>query len=304
MRSRPLRSLLIGDVDHYASEYIFGVNQAMTLLGHWHATVNIRQDIGVIVRKVLQVQPDIIFGHMLLWAPNGQTDFLLQMCTEAKALWGTKVVIHDGDARVETRHPHDISQAVDLALCNHTVPREPWKIRQINWPYFAFVQKEIADSHPDFVCDLAFAGRRGGGIYDQRTQLLSILHARLGDRFKEFPTESVQHTLFRTAELAASAQAVLGYGRPDAPGWLDVRVFQYPGAGGVLLHDDTGGFLEPYRHFIPYERHNSDSILEALDQAKRYGSMIRAEAFAYVQSNHSSVARVRQVLREVDLSAH
>ena len=155
---RPLRSLLIGDIDHYPSEYAFGVNQAMTMAGHWHSTVNIRQDIGTIAKRVREVQPDVIWGHMLLWAPGSEggtkTVDLLCLCEEWKAKRGTKVLLHDGDARLDTRFPCDISPAVDLALCNHTAPRPQWCIPTLRWPYFCFYQPTLAEAVDEYRCDL------------------------------------------------------------------------------------------------------------------------------------------------------
>ena len=297
---RPLRSVLIGDVDHYPSEYIFGVNQGMTILGHWHRTVNVRQPIDVIAKVLGEVDPDLIWGHMLLWSPAGaaHTRQLLSLCADWRRKRGATVVLHDGDARQETRFPYDISAAVDVALCNHTADRGTWRIPQLHWPYFAFYQSTMASPHPEWACDLFFAGRVGEGIYTARTQLLSTLQQVLSAKGLTFRCcVTGPHTLFRTPEVAASATAVLGHGRgPEAPGWVDVRVFQYPGAGGVLLHDDVGGFLEPYQHYVPYKWGDLESILAGIEYARAHGAKLRQEAFRFVQARHSSVIRVQQVL--------
>jgi len=305
-RARPLRSALIGDCDFYCSEVIFGVGQALALAGAWHTTINIRQDIGTIAKRLREMDPDICWTHMLLWSPGSQgtskTTDLLCLLSDWRAKRGTKVFLHDGDARGETRFPTDISPAVDLALCNHTADRSAWKIPQLHWPYFAFYQKEIAQPVPEYTCDLAFAGRLDGGpMYQARTELVYGLQDKLGARMKVFPGGD-QHTLFRTPELAASAGAILGYGRPERNGWLDVRVLQYPGAGGVLLHDDVGGLLEPGVHYVPYQSGQRDSVLEALAIAKETGPAIRAAAFTFVQEHHSATARVRTALAAVGLT--
>lgn len=306
--TRPLRSVLIGDVDYYPSEYAFGVNQAMTRAGHWHTSVNIRHDLGAISKRVHEMQPDVIWGHMLLWAPGPSSKMVDLLCalSDWRAKWGTKVFLHDGDARAETRFPEDVSPAIDVALCNHTADRSAWKIKQLHWPYFAFDQSTLADPDPAFACDLAFAGRLDTGpLYQPRTELVLKLKQRLGARMRVFPTEAVTHTLYLTAVLAPSANTVLGFGRPERNGWLDVRVFQYPGAGAVLLHDDVGGLLEPFSHYVPYERLNVDAVLE---QVERYAqdltgrAAIRQRAFAHVQQHHSATARVRAALAAVGLT--
>jgi hypothetical protein len=319
--TRPLRSLLIGDVDHYPSEFALGVNQGMTRAGHWHTTVNVRATVTTIARRLSEVQPDVIWGHMLLWAPPGEgeptevrrgmtwkTAGLLDLCHTWKQR-GTCVLIHDGDARTETRCPMNVSDAIDLALCNHTADRSAWKIPQLHWPYFAFDQARLADPVPEFACDLAFAGRLSTeGIYADRTKLVLTLKAHLGDRMKLFSGDTGTHTLYRTPELAVSAGAVLGYGRPDRNGWLDVRTFQYPGAGGILLSDDVGGFLEPWVHYLPYESGDLDSILRLMELVtdppwiEDNGAALRHNAAHHVQTHHSATARVRQALLAVGLT--
>jgi hypothetical protein len=297
-----LRSVTIGNFD-YPSEFNMGIKQAMSALGHHHVDVEIKLPIDEIKRKVDEVKPTIIFGHMLLWAPGKNTPDLLNLCTKWKQK-GTKIVIHDGDCREAPRFPQDVSYAIDACLCNHAYDRSVWNIKQIRWPYFAFLQKEIAQPHPDFICDLLFAGRKGPGMYEERTMMiddLSLRFSRKSGVFKVFPGGSIRHTLLRTPEVAASAGAVLGYGRPDAQGWTDVRVFQYPGAGGVLLHDDADEWLEPMEHYIPYESGNVDSIIEAAILAREIGPYIRKTAFEYVQSYHTCVDRVIQVLEELEI---
>jgi hypothetical protein len=327
--TRPLRSVLIGDVDHYPSEFAFGVNQALTRAGHWHTSVNIRQDVGVIAKRLSEMQPDVIWGHMLLWAPGEalaplghgrlpselqragltlKSALLLDLCLDWRKR-GAKVLIHDGDARTDTRVPIDLSPAVDLALCNHTADRSAWKIPQLHWPYFAFDQDQMADPNPDFVCDLAFAGRLSPeGIYADRTRLVMELKAKLGERMKVFPNESIAHTLYRTPELAVSARAILGYGRPDRNGWLDVRTFQYPGAGGILLSDDDGGFLTTSgsSFWFSYPAGSVDGVLEMVEWMTKWKTgwraELRARAFQFVQQHHSATARVRQALAAVGVT--
>lgn len=299
--TRPLRSLLIGDVDYYPSEYIFGVAQGMTLLGHWHTSINLRAGIDTIAGRIRLVRPDVLWGHMLLWPPAPTSAVaLLDLCEHARKSYGTKVLIHDGDARPETRWPHDISSAVDLALCNHTAPRAAWNIPTLRWPYGAFVQAEPAQRQLDLACDLFFAGRLGEGIYRERSMFVETLRRHLGPAFRAV-TSGGEHTLFRTPEVSASANAILGWGRPEASGWIDVRVFQYPGAGGVLLHDDAGGYLEPDVHYLSVQRGDVDSVLAAIEVAKGYGPDIRDAAFTYVQGHHTWTHRVLQALEAVDV---
>jgi hypothetical protein len=301
---RPLRSLMLGDCDHYLSPYIFGVQQGMTRLGHWHSQVSIRQPVDVISHRISDLKPDVLWTHMLLWPPQGSPSVeQLLGIVERAVRAGSRVVIHDGDYKPAIRHPVDISGWCSLALCNHTFDRSAWKVPTLQWPYFAFTQDAIAEPVAGLRCGLFFAGTTSTGpVYQARTAFLGAVRARGIDL--KIPDDG--NTLFRTAEIAASADAVLGFGRPGATGWVDTRVFQYPGAGGILLHDDVAGFLVPGEHFIPYSSGKPESLLEALRRLRAMSvaerQALRRRAFAFVQANHSSVARARHVLDRLGTS--
>lgn len=332
---RPLRSLMLGDTDHYFSPYIFGVNQACGELGIWHSQVSLRWGAETVEKRVIEVQPDILWTHMALWPPRkGALQWeLIDICRAAKKR-GSRVILHDGDPKERTRSPYDLSDFITLALCNHKHDRSLWKVPTIFWPYAAFGQKGIAKPNPRFACDIAFAGRvvyptafeelplgnqqlppwcewwnrmhRGQepGAYEDRTSIILNLEAHHGLHTRVFNSANKINTLLMTPELSASALAVLGFGRPDPGGWIDTRVFQYPGAGAILLHDDVGGLLEPNVHYISHEG-TSSSIIETVERLKRTPKAermkIRLQAFDYVQKHHSWIARVRQVLKEISL---
>ena len=301
-----LRSLMVGDCDHYLSPYIFGVSQGMARLGHWHSQISIRNPIGVIEQRIADLRPHILWTHMLLWPPHDSPPVRkLVEVVERAARDGARVVIHDGDYKGPTRHAEDISGWCAVALCNHTFDRAAWKAPTLRWPYFAFAQDEIAAPRDALRCGLFFAGTIGQGpVYEARTALLDAVR-KAGVTIR-VPTPAEGNTLFRTAEIAASADAVLGFGRPGTPGWVDTRVFQYPGAGAILLHDDVGGYLEPWAHFVPYRSGDPDSVAEAMGRLRAATpgerARLRSRAFRFVQERHSSVARGAEVLRFVGLS--
>lgn len=298
-----MRSLMLGDCEHYVSPYMRGVAQAMRILGHEHLEVSIRLPARTIEKRMREWRPDILWTHMLLWAPPGSPHVDHLIAIVAGQTWnGARVVIHDGDAKPATRYPRDISSWCDLALVNHAYDRSAWCVPTVRWPYFAPVQDKIAAPAAAFRCGLFFAGSGGGAMYAARAKLIAAIQSR-GVKVRQ--PKAGENTLDRTAEVAASADAVLGFGRPDAPGWVDTRVFQYPGAGGILLHDDVQGYLEPWTHYVPYESGSADGVVDALARlrAKSPGERMamRRRAFAHVQERHSSVARVRQVFAHLEM---
>lgn len=269
----------------------------MALHGAWHREVSILADPGEIDQQVREMCPDVVWTHMLLWPPaNGPAGIadLLGMA-ERWRRGGTFVLVHDGDPRPRTRFPQDVSSAVDLALLNHDRAVSEWRVPTLRWRYGALVQAEIAEPLEAFRTDLVFAGLlRDGELYGPRTACVQELARRLGLRV--YPDASGLNNRFQTPEMAASATAIIGFGRPEAPGWIDTRVFTVPGAGGVLIHDDAGGILEPGRHYVPCVRYDVDSIATALEIAKREGGRIRCEGFAFVQAHHTYRERCQEVL--------
>lgn len=295
---------MLGDCDHYASPYMRGVAQAMALLGHQHAELSIRSPTRHLEQRIRLWRPDLLWTHMLLWPPAGSPPIdNLVAIVAAAAKRGVRVVIHDGDAKAPTRCPRDISSWCSLALVNHAHDRSAWRAPTLRWPYFAAAQKEMAAPVAALRCDLFFAGTVGGGIYSARSALLEAVRSA-GINLRT-PVAG-ENTIDRTPEIAASSGAVLGFGRPGVPGWVDTRVFQYPGAGGILLHDDVQGYLEPWTHFVPYESGSVDGVVDALERLRALNDGSRLElrrrAFAHVQERHSSVARVRQVLAHLEIA--
>lgn len=304
MTTRPLRSLLLGDTDHYFSPYVFGVAQGCHALGLWHSQMSLRQPPGVLLRRVLDVRPDLLWLHMGLWPPTPKVtnvEHIAGICRRAMS-FGAKVLLHDGDVKPRTRYPQDVSGFVSLALCNHRHPRAEWNIPTLYWPYAAFLQDDIAPARDDLRCDLAFAGKAAKGIYDQRSRMVQQLRERLDMKVYD-PAEA--NTMFLTPEIASSSTAVLGFGRPDQADWIDTRVFQYPGAGGILLHDDVKGFLEPWRQYVPYKTGDIESVVEAVQRLKTMDEKerwyIREEAFHYIQLHQTWTARVREVLKTLEV---
>lgn len=287
----------------YLSSYVLGVAQAMGQLGHWHREVSVLDDPDRIARQLEEMRPDILWTHTIPWVPRGAPSpgWLL---LEQLAAWrrrGARVVLHDGDPRTATRYPHDLGQSMDLALCNHSLPRFEWRIPAVRWPYAAMAQRHIGEPVDGLRCGLLFAGivRQDDGLYAGRSEVLGQLRARLGEQLT-IRTATVNDRM-QAADVAASARAVLGFGRPEVPGWTDTRIFQYPGAGGVLLHDDAAEFLIPGGHFVPFRREataeaTASAIAEAWSTVGHEEGELRARAFEHIQAHHTWRHRVVQAL--------
>ncbi len=293
---RPLRSVFLGN-PRYLSVYGLGVQQAMGILGHWHRVVSLFDPLPEVVKQIAEMAPDVIWTHMALWPPHGGLS--ADQVAEVIAPWknrGAAVFLHDGDPRVRTTQL-DVPGIFSVALVNRT-DGDYWKIPSVRWPYAAMVQREIAAPQSEWACDLLFAGiLRGDGLYGERTRLVQALQNCLGSGMRVIsPSIGERNNRMLVADVAPSAGAVLGFGRPEVTGWIDTRVFQYPGAGGILIHDDAGEFLRPGEHYLKFDRADPvNSVLRAVEQAKQDPG-IRERAFRFVQDNHTWVHRVERAL--------
>lgn len=300
---RPLRSVMLTN-SAYVSSYVLGVAQAMGQLGHWHREASLLGGRDLVARQFEEMRPDVIWTHTVPWVPRDAADpgwVYLDLLADWRRR-GARVLLHDGDPRAATRHPHTLAGSFDLALCNHSLDRAAWRVPTLRWPYGAMAQRAIAAPIESLRCGLLFAGitRKDEALYSPRTELLGLLRERLGDSLT-VRTGGVNDRM-QAADVAASAQAVLGFGRPEVPGWVDTRCFQYPGAGGVLLHDDAAEFLVPGAHFVPFTRgatteETASNVLEAFARVGHEEGEIRARAFAHVQAHHTWRHRVEQVFQ-------
>lgn len=319
---RPLRSVMLCQ-PRYLSAYVLGVAQAMGLRGDWHRQVSIFDDAASIAQQIAEMAPDVIWTHCVVSPPEGacKAEELASILSTWKRR-GAVVFLHDGDPRARAIGV-DVPACFSMALVNRNHEARDnryWGVPWLRWPYAAMVQREMVPPRPE--CDLLFAGllRRdpegAPGLYGTRTAVVWELHHRLWPRMQLVsPGAGDINNRMQVADVAARAGAVLGFGRPEVPGWVDTRCFQWSGAGGVLIHDDAAEFLTPGEHYLPFERvtytdtpesgppvtrismePTVDNILRCVERAKVEGPAIRERAFAHVQRHHTWVNRVEQAL--------
>jgi hypothetical protein len=305
--NQQLRIATLGDYSRYYSALLYGTMEGSILLGAWFRPIDLYSSTPESIEKQIDFfRPHLLFCHCIF-----NTDLineeLWNVLARAKSK-GTVILYHQGDARKYPRYDGDISRFVSGALMNHKLfePFESmWKVPCTYWPYAAFVQKELVLlKTPEFECDVAFTG----GLADDpasvhhypRTQFIRDLQRESGLNVKVFPNEQIINTRFQTPELSASAEAVLGVQMGvDIPGYIDVRPFQYIGAGALYFHDSESEVEKTFisgEHFVSYKRGNIGSFL---DQFKRFtgvnkkeGDKVRLAGWRFCQENHSTKVRV------------
>jgi hypothetical protein len=183
-----------------------------------------------------------------------------------------------------------------LALVNHGYDRSAWGVPTLRWPYFAPAQDEIAAPVDRCAASSSSPAPSGGGIYAARSALLEAIRAR-GVAMQQ--PDAGDNTLDRTAEIAASADAVLGFGRPRSRAGCDTRVFSTPAPAGSSCTTTCRATSSHGCTTCPTSRANVLRRRGAGAAAHDVGGGADGappSAFSHVQEHHSSVARVRQVL--------
>jgi len=313
---KQLRAVILGDFANYLSYFTYGALEGAIRCGVWTRPVYLfNQTLDKIESQIDFMKPHFILMHCVFnrFPPGGNLkthphyrEQVFDLLRKIKKKYGTKIIYHMGDARTEPRYSYDISDFIDFALINHNLTKkfsDIWKIPCFHWPYMCLYQCTISDQDSKFKCVLAFTGLLGDNEHHfSRNQFIQKLRDKLN--IKIFPNQETGNTRFQTADLASSAKAVLGYQMgKNIPLYLDVRPWQYIGAGALYFHDKCDAmdyFFEDNKHYVSYERDDIDSFMEKynyyIDKYPGKGNKIRGEGFLYCQKHHSTKERIQSVL--------
>lgn len=303
---RPIRIVTLGDWSNYFSYFLAGTQE-----GAIHNDCLFRPiDIGLSKEKIInclaQFRPNILFCHCI-FSNNFRPQEQFEVLETVRKRFGTKVYYHLGDARTEPRYPQDISRFVDVCLVNQTGNLQKfsdiWKVPTYYWPYGCFKQKEIAVIDPKFRHNLVFTGRLASkGVHEGRSKFVQELKKVLPD-LALYPNQEYPDTKLLTADIAASSKAVLGVcAGYDIEGYIDVRPFQYPGAGGFLFqryYQGMGKLFENKKHLVWFADYDINNFLglygEYMGKPEAM-NRIRKDGFAFCQKHHSMQVRVKSVI--------
>jgi len=122
-----------------------------------------------------------------------------------------------------------------------------------------------------------------------------------------YSDKEISNSRFSTPVIAASSSVIIGTQLDDdSSGYIDVRCFQYIGAGALYFHEKCKSieqFFQDGVHYVGYEHMNVDSFLFNYEhyviERPEKGAMIREEGFNNCQENHNTMKRVKQALRWV-----
>lgn len=308
---RPIRIAVLGDWDLYFSYFLNGMQEGAIRNGCWFRPLNIRSPWDKIRENIWEFRPDILGCHMIFSKePHGPEKHLMEFAKFKKTL-NTAIFYHAGDVRTEPRYPDDISKSIDFCLVNQTESLSKfsnyWKVPCYYWPYGCLHQDSIAAVDGRFEHNLVFTGRLSSSptsIHRQRTEFIEKIQALMP--ITTYPNKEYPDTKLLTAEISASAKAVLGVCTGyDIAGYMDVRPMQYPGAGAFLLQRRYKGMervIVDKQHMVLFRSDDPNNFVELYNDwmAKpKEISRIRKSAFEFFQKYHSYERRVQDILNLV-----
>lgn len=300
-----LRVVTLGDFHNYYSYFLAGSSEGAVLNGAWHYSIALfGQTLDNIKKQLDFFKPQIVLCHCIFNQRPHNRDEVFTLLRWIRNKLKAFVFYHMGDARSEPRYPHDISDIVDAVLLNRRDMswEKIWKVQCYHWPYMALDQDEISLPLPSHKWDVVFTGslNPGEGHHRSRSELVEKLKQGTV-KVKTFPDTEFGNTRFMTPEISSSSNIILGTQMGgDISGYLDVRPFQYSGAGALYFHDkhpNMDMFFEDGVHYVSYK--NSADFFgkhkyytENKDDAKK----IRESAFKFSQRWHSSKVRMKYVI--------
>lgn len=302
---RQWRVVGLGNYTEYYSYFLFGIMQGTILNEHLFRAVSLfGQSLNQIYEQIIWFKPHLVLAHMIFNRQPHNINDVMNMLKKVRG-HGIKVGYHAGDARPTPRFEGNITNVVDFALCNHNLMDKYssiWGVPCYYWPYQALNQPGMGDRDDRFKCQVAFTGSLEDNIHHApRAKFVKSLKGRLN--IVNFPTPDSGNTRFQTADLAVTADCVLGFQMGlDIPGYIDVRPWQYIGAGALYFHDEhytIDKFFIPGSHYIPFKRNDPDDFIAKyihyVIEHPEEVTEIRTNGFKYCQRYHSSKERMAGV---------
>lgn len=308
---KQIRVAVLGDYINYYSYFVYGVMEGAIRCGTWFRPIPIFHiPYEHIWQQIDFFKPNILFCHCIFnRSPWNREKFLSDLAEWRKKL-NIFVCYHAGDARLTPRYEKPINDYVDLVLCNNTnlgFLENIWKVPCINWPYMALYQDQISDVDKNFETELTFTGSLStkdceSVHHTPRTEFIERIQDKI--KIKVYPDIKIGNSRFFTDVVASSSKGVLGFQMGlDVPGYLDVRPFQYIGAGALYFQDkhphiDT--IFSDKIHYVGFDRDNVEDFMDKynhfVNKRPSEGDFIRRNGFNFCQKFHSTKNRVQKVI--------
>ena len=251
-------------------------------------------------------KPDILFTHMTFHRqhPLGR---MFQIFQDLRVKHNVIIIHTVQDAIYVPRYDGDVSFSFDIAFMGQTENLKNWsnywKIPTFYWPYSSMYQEKMADVDPELCFDApVFTGSHD--LHPDRRDFITNLRKIMPIYIVK--TNSPYNLRNKTAELSVSTSCILGLCTGyDIAGYMDVRPFQYLGAGAFMISRKFDGQEKyiPDNLYIPF--YSYDDPEEVLDHYIEWESKpkekqkMKEKAFKYMQKYNNNIIRCNEALDNI-----
>lgn len=303
-----MKAVILGNTKLNYSWFVLTFRQGLKLNGVEVKEIDYKStSLAQIKNKILDIKPDLIFTHLSFHSHIYPTPSVLQLFKELKNKIDVKIIHTCNDARKKDRYMGDLRGSFDAALVGTysmvTNCTDAFKIPVFYVPYSSLTYDKLAIPDPKLMFNIpVFTGSPGAhrtGWADNRADFIERLQKIMP--IKIFKTQSDEDLRKRTPELSVSAKCILGlcvgY---EIDGYIDVRPFQYLGTGAFMIMRKFMNMdkVIPDDLYVPFYDYNDPEAVKNLWNywKNKDNSERRIKAFDYIQQNHSSKVRIKQVL--------
>jgi len=300
------RVFIIGNWALQYSWFIRTFREGFERLGYDVYGMDLRQNqdrVDMIYDYMRELKPTYIFDHMSFrkWPYQQQLfDVFHKMRKQ-----GSKVVHVLGDAYLE-RYRKDLSDMFDCVLLGKTQNMKrlssEWKVPIHYCLYSSLIYPVISRPIKELSYDeLVFTGNPN--IHQDRSKFLRRLREIMP--LKIFQTQGPNDKRNLTRELSISAKAILGACTGyDVNGYVDVRPFQFLGAGACMIMRKFKDMdkIFPEDIYYPFDSYDDPYVVKELfERACKENTMpMRKRAFEFIQTYHNCKKRMSDVIEVIE----
>jgi len=306
-RKKGLKIMIIGNTDkdpvNAYSWFVRTTTDGMRRNGHEVVGMDWKTNrIDTITQSLDLYKPDIVFTHMS-FSGHRPIEKILQVFEDMRKK--NTIMIHTmQDARNIPRYGNDLSNSFDLALIGQTKNLEKfskiWGIKSFYWPYSSMYQEKMADIDMEYHFNAPLFTGTSGAHVDRLnfiTRLKQVMPIYI------IKTKGVKDLRNKTAELSATTPCILGLCTGyDIDGYIDVRPFQYLGAGAFMINrkfKNQEKFI-PDELYIPFHNYNNPELIRDLyiewESKPKEKKKMKELAFKYMQKYNNNIIRTNQAL--------
>ena len=305
-----MKAVLLGNTKLNYSWFILTYRQGLQRNGVQVYDIDYKSNsLANIKQMMIDIKADYCFTHLTFHTSVNPIGRVLQMYRDVTKAVGTKFIHTCNDARFQDRYMGDISNVIHMAFVGNLELLQTglasWNIPVYFAPYSALCYDKMAKPAPDLMFkEPVFTGSVGS--HGDRKQFIERIAKRVPIRV--FQTQSQNDLRHRTPELSVSAKCILGLCTGyDVDGYIDVRPFQYMGAGACMISRkfmSMDAIIPPdlYYPITSYGSAGADQLIDHWNRIQKEDTTeLRVKAFNYMQKHHSCKERMKLVLEKLEI---